>query len=87
MAVGTKGPTHVHVFSQDIWRTVAEVSVDMQTREDTDDFPIPFQVFWMTQFLRCRITVALVITPRVYFPVQVEPPPQQSYRGSTCQPS
>jgi hypothetical protein len=49
--VGTKGPTHMHVFSQDIRRMVAEMPVDMRTREDTDDFPIPFQVLWMTRFL------------------------------------
>jgi hypothetical protein len=75
VAVGTKGPTHVHVFLQDIRRTVVKVSINMRTREDTDDFPIPFQVSWMKRFLWCRITVALVITPRIYFPVLVEPPP------------
>jgi hypothetical protein len=27
--------------------------IDMRTREDTANFPVPFQVSWMTRFLRC----------------------------------
>jgi hypothetical protein len=43
-----RGPTHVHVFLEYTRRMVAKVSVDMRTREDTDDFPIQFQVSWTT---------------------------------------
>jgi hypothetical protein len=52
VSVGTKGshpcariPTRHMVNGS--W-----VSIDMRTREDIDDFLVPFQVSWMTRFLR-----------------------------------
>jgi hypothetical protein len=51
-AVGTKGS---HPCASSLARpTVTDnwLPVDMRTREDTDDFPVPFQVSWTTRFLR-----------------------------------
>jgi hypothetical protein len=82
-----RGPTHMHIFSQDIRWTVAECPLTCEREKIQMTFPSYSKSLGWHGFYGTRRTAALVITPRVYFPVQVEPPPQQSYHGSTFQPS
>jgi hypothetical protein len=60
----------------------------MRKEEDPADFPRA--IIDLMVNVDCTVQESLatfVINPRVYFSLQMEPPPQQSYHGSICQPS
>jgi hypothetical protein len=63
-------------------------SVDMRKEEDPADFPRAIIDLMVNADCMAQESLAtFVINPRVYFPLQMEPSPQQSYHGSICQPS
>jgi hypothetical protein len=60
----------------------------MRKEEDPADFPRAIIDLMVNVDCMAQLSLAtFVINPRVYFPLRIEPPPQQSYHGSIRQPS
>jgi hypothetical protein len=57
-----RGPTHVHVFLQDIWNTVAECPLTCERKKIQMTFPSHSKSLGRHGFYGARITVALVIS-------------------------